>query len=37
MLYDINQNMSIGFIPEASEEYKSLNGSIKILADKKMG
>ena len=28
--------MSIEFIPEASEEYESLDGSIKILADKKI-
>ena len=28
--------MSIEFIPEASEEYKYLDGSIKILADKKI-
>ena len=28
--------MSIEFIPEASEEYKSLDGSIRILADKKI-
>ena len=28
--------MSIEFIPEASEEYNSLDGSIRILADKKL-